>query len=389
MDVKERFDHRIKICHDAIYMNGAPERVPHLSSFMTWKIVDAGYKFSEAMYDWDLMEKITMDFERRYQFDCIREHGNRNPIKIVEGFGKSKYIIDDEHSFISAVDFVLMEPGEYDEYLSDKRKYIYTKLLQRRFGKELAAATPEVMYKVIHELKAFQDYNGRIYRRMAEELGVPNMYGPAVGGCALESVMNTWRGFKGMAMDLRRCPEKLDEVCRNQLETMTLPMYEMIRKGPDGPTPGVSFDTTGGSLSHTMVNRKQYERYFWPSIKPALDLLVEKKKTSYWFTQGDYRPFLDFFQDLPKGHLCIHVELGDIFEMRKLYPNIAFAGGIPMTMLGGGTPEECVDMTKRLIAEVGGDGGLILSQDKMCSYPKDCTRENLLAISEFVQHGEY
>ncbi|MBQ9912068.1 MAG: hypothetical protein IJM49_03470 [Firmicutes bacterium] len=389
MNVQEKIDHRIKICHDAIYMKGAPSRVPHLSSFMTWKIVDAGYRFSEALHDWDLMEKITVAFEDRYGFDCIREMGNRNPIKVVEGFGESKYIIDDENSFISAKDFVLMEPGEYDEVLHNKREYVYSKLLQRRFGKELAAATPEVMNKVVHEFKAYLDYNARINKRMLEEFGVPNMYGPGIGGSAMESVLNTWRGFKGTAIDLRRCPDKLDEVCQQQLENMTLPMYEMIRKGPDGPTPGCSFDTTGGGLAHTLLNRKQYERYYWPSIKPGLELLVEKNKTSYWFCQGDYRPFMDFFQDLPKGHLCIHVELGDIFEMRKQNPNIAFAGGIPMTMLGGGTPQECVDLTKKLIEEVGRDGGLVLSQDKMCSYPKDCTRENLSAICDFVQNGDY
>ena len=53
-------------------------------------------------------------------------------------------------------------------------------------------------------------------------------------------------------------------------------------------------------------------------------------------------------------------------------------------LLGNGTPQECVDSAKKLIDEIGRDGGFILSQNKMLSYKEDCRRENLKAVSDFV-----
>ena len=43
-------------------------------------------------------------------------------------------------------------------------------------------------------------------------------------------------------------------------------------------------------------------------------------------------------------------------------------------------------MAKRVIDETGGkEGGLILSENKMCSYPGDTKRENVLAVLEFLE----
>lgn len=63
---------------------------------------------------------------------------------------------------------------------------------------------------------------------------------------------------------------------------------------------------------------------------------------------------------------------------------MALFGGMPCTLLGKGTQEECVDYAKRLIDELGRDGGFILSQDKMVSFASDCKPENLKAVSQLV-----
>ena len=78
------------------------------------------------------------------------------------------------------------------------------------------------------------------------------------------------------------------------------------------------------------------------------------------------------------------VEEDDIFEIRRKYPNICLIGGIDVNLLGSGTPEECVASVKKVIDEIGRDGGLILSPNKMISYANDCCAENLKAICDFV-----
>lgn len=83
----------------------------------------------------------------------------------------------------------------------------------------------------------------------------------------------------------------------------------------------------------------------------------------------------------------IHLEQDDIFEFRKKLPNIGVAGGMPTTKLGGVSSEECVSYAKELIDTLG--DGYVFCQNKMVSYRNDCTRENLLAVNEFVRNYKY
>ena len=49
MTNQEQKQYRTKLIRDASMMQKKPDRVPHVSFFVTWKILDAGYKLSEAM----------------------------------------------------------------------------------------------------------------------------------------------------------------------------------------------------------------------------------------------------------------------------------------------------------------------------------------------------
>ena len=71
--------------------------------------------------------------------------------------------------------------------------------------------------------------------------------------------------------------------------------------------------------------------------------------------------------------------------MRKRLPNIAICGGMPSAMLGNGTKEECVEYGKKLIDGLAGEGGFLMSQDKMMSYRNDAKPENIMAIQELCR----
>jgi len=93
--------------------------------------------------------------------------------------------------------------------------------------------------------------------------------------------------------------------------------------------------------------------------------------------------FKEFFQDIPKGTVVMHLEDDNIREVRRELPNLALAGGMPLEHLGYGTPEQCVDDAKRLIDDLG--EGYILSMTKNAAYKDDMKRENLLAVMEFCR----
>ena len=50
--------YRAKLFRDASSLERKPDRIPHMSFFVTWKILDAGYRLSEAMNDYEIMEKV-------------------------------------------------------------------------------------------------------------------------------------------------------------------------------------------------------------------------------------------------------------------------------------------------------------------------------------------
>lgn len=69
----------------------------------------------------------------------------------------------------------------------------------------------------------------------------------------------------------------------------------------------------------------------------------------------------------------------DMIAAKELLQGHAmFWGDIPPSLQTLGTPEEVADYCKRLIDEVGYEGGFILGTG--CDTPPDCKPENLRAI---------
>ena len=54
MTPQELKQHRIQLFRDCAAWR-KPERVPFLANIVTWKIIDSGYKFSEALHDLSLI----------------------------------------------------------------------------------------------------------------------------------------------------------------------------------------------------------------------------------------------------------------------------------------------------------------------------------------------
>ena len=96
MTPKELEQYRLKLIRDASSMERKPDRVPHVSFFVTWKILDSGYKLSEAMNNYDIMGKVVREHQEKYGFDAIFEYGGRNAIRIPAALGGTSYVINDE-----------------------------------------------------------------------------------------------------------------------------------------------------------------------------------------------------------------------------------------------------------------------------------------------------
>lgn len=379
--------YRTKLIRDASMMQVKPERIPHVSFFVTWKILDSGYKLSEAMNDYDIMYKVVTEHQEKYGFDAVFEYGVRNAIRIPGALGGTTYSINDEAGTVSYKDKAICEANELDEFIADPYKFFWEKGMAKKYACWAdGTVTVADMQRVVDEQTAFMQYYMKVTKAMTEEYAMPSFTAPA-GFCypGIDFLFNSVRGIRGLSIDMRKAPDKVDAAIKSLNKYFFDPGLQALKNLPDGPNMDYCFDFDITLLCHTILNQKQFERYLWPDLKAMLDTLAEKGKTVRLFMEGSSRRFWDYFKDYPKGIITIHPEQDDVFEIRKELPNCAIMGGMPVSLLGNGSKKEVLDHTKRLCDELGKDGGFILCQDKMVSFRNDANPENVKAVCDFIR----
>jgi len=373
---QEMLQERMKLFNDAMNFR-KPKRTPMIANTFTWKIFDSdlNVKLSEATSDWDIMEKVMCEHHERYQFDAYLDYGTRNVNKLNNILGGLQHQINDETGAINAVDHVLMEGDEYDEYLANPTMFLWTKVAPRKFGE----LTIGQIQEAIIELGKFRAYDAKIKGIFQNKYGIPEVY---KNYCQLpiETLFTGYRGIKEFSIDMRKRPNKIKDF----VQASEPGFLAYVDKLLELPNTHYVCDLYSAFLAHSIMSVKQFEEFYWPTYKKVIDRLTAQGKTTYLFCEAEFLRIADFFQDVPKGTIILHVENDNIFEVRKKVPNICLAGGMPVDLLGKSTPQKCIDYAKMLIDEMG--EGFVFSQNKMMSYKNDATRENMLAVNEFVRN---
>jgi len=380
----ELLAYRKRIIDDAIRLK-KPDRTPHFGNFWTWIYIDSGYKLSEALHDWNKIEDTAVNFAKKYPFDLIVNDGVRNPRLVIAPIGEPAYEIDDEAETMNIRDTSYMDPEHYDLLIEDYARLLWEVAVPRRAKGFKSDMTMEQLHEAFRQYGLMQQTAQNIVRRLAEECGVVQglMSGTTLL-IGLEVLFNFLRGMQGVAFDLRRCPGKVKAACDALERLMLEPGLAAIKSKTLQLGPSAAIHACSALLGHTIVNYKQFEKYYWPPLKKIIDAVAEADMTLYVFSEGSTKRFWEYFKEIPAGHVAFHVEQDDVFEFKKTLPNCCAVGGMPASLLGGGTKEQCVSYAKHLIDELGGEG-FILSQDKMISFRNDANPENLKAVCEFVQ----
>lgn len=386
MDQKKALDERIKLFDDAVRMEQKPKRVPFVTNDAFWRYYDLGYTLSDALMDKQKIEDANIEFQKRYQFDAMLDIGDRNPLIMTRSLGNFEYQINDENNTLMLAEQNHFHEDDYDSFIKNPLKTLWENVIPRKYTYFKNGMSLQTLQNTLGEFLAYDQSIQRTNQRLASECGVPQLFDPVNGARiypAFEALYNFLRGMKGLSRDLRKIPKKVlafNEVYHN---TFVKGLVDGI-KHTDSPSSAFTVFTI--MLSENMINPKQFEKFFWPQFKELADKVVETNGTMFVLSEGSSKHVSEYLQELPKGHFCFYVEMDDIFETRKQLPNLCLWGGLPVSLISRGTKQECIDYTKRVIDEVGRDGGLILCTDKFTSHPSDCNRENLLAISEFIHN---
>jgi uroporphyrinogen-III decarboxylase len=74
----------------------------------------------------------------------------------------------------------------------------------------------------------------------------------------------------------------------------------------------------------------------------------------------------------------------------KLKDVMCLTGLYPITLVGSGTKQQCIDKAKEVLDTLAPNGGYIFSFDKHPLSVKDVNIENLRAVMEYVRiNGKY
>jgi hypothetical protein len=167
MDAKAALKERTELFSNVFHFK-KNKRVPLGANFFTWKVLDAGYKLSEALYDYNIMEKVHDEFHQRYQFDAYSDLGTRNPMRIAKALGAGFHKIDLTDEALVVDDHHVMEREDYLDLTKDSPGFYWTKAFQR-FCKP--GITMGEIENAVKEYCAYIEYLGKISNKFTNQYG--------------------------------------------------------------------------------------------------------------------------------------------------------------------------------------------------------------------------
>jgi hypothetical protein len=332
--------------------------------------------------------------------------------------GKALEMIDPKvmmwpgHGAIGTHQFVELEnmqPAEYPELLHNPGEFILRSYIPRVAGAaagleklpDLANAgrgyhsavilantlvSPEVsgaierLQKAGKEFKKWAPKMARFQKEL-EELGFPP-YMDGMAAAPFDTISDHLRGMKGTMMDMYRQADRLleavDSINRRQASAMAQAVPGRLNR--------VGMMLHRGSEGFMSI--KQFEKFYWPTLKSTIISLVEKGQTPLVFFEGDYTSRLEYLLELPKGKVFAHFDTTDIAMAKDvLKGHICISGNFPCSVLQTGTPAEVVEMTKKMIDIGGKGGGFIMSTRAPVDMAKpECVKA---LIDTTVEYGVY
>ncbi len=269
------------------------------------------------------------------------------------------------------VEKTVMEPEEYRliedrgplRWILDKMKLSTPEMGNPAgFLKVMAGAGRDIM-KVRRSVKRWQ-------RR-----GVESMVAFNIVFTPMEYISLFMRSFNDFILDLFRRPEEVKAASRALMKTMQMQGAMMVRIS------GLKRVFMGGTrTSASFLSPKQFEEFALPEWQEMCEFWVRRGVTPLLHFDSDWTTFFPYLRNLPRGKCVLNLDgSSDIFKAKEvLGDHMCIMGDVPAALLKLGEPEEVEEYCRRLIQELGADGGFILSSG--CTIPADAKPENVKAM---------
>jgi hypothetical protein len=355
-----------------VYQVKEPDRVPvtlppgHFAAYID------GADFHTVMYDYDRLIRAWERYLDEFEMDTLPSPGMVMPGKVLDmldyrqmtwpGHGlplnaPEIQFVEAEYAGPEMYDALLRDPSDFWlRYYMPKIAGIYEPFAQlpplTSVGiTPTSTLGPLLRPEVQSSLQTFLDI-AREYSRYIEIVAEFNRRGiaagypmPRGGGCLapFDTIGDLFRGSKGVMLDMYQRPDKLLEAM-DKLADITTVMFT-LHKGDD-----------------TFMSLKQFESFYWPSLKKVIDALIAEGIIPILFAEGSYNTRLETVNEFARGQVAWRFDQTDMANAKKILgSNCCIAGNVPSSLLYLGTPEAVKDYCRNLIEVCGPGGGYILA----------------------------
>ena len=403
---EELYQKREKRINDAMELR-EPDLIPVVCLSGWFPARYSGFTFKEVMYDMDkassAWEKYMMDFQPElasspFQFQAVGEVLDALDCKqaVWAGHGLGN------NSAPQYVEGEYMTADEYDEMIYDPTDFIMRKYWPRIFGilkpfdslppfrnimnyvagVNFAAFGSQEMITALESLadaakKARRVIEGSMaWSKRCRELGFP----PMAGGrsqAPYDTLSDFFRGMRGAMLDMYRQPDKM-------IELMDKLMPMMLKNGlaaKDRGCPRVRFAVHRGIDG--FMSPEQFEKFYWRYLKELILGLIDGGCNPVIFWEGDVGSRLELIGDIPRGKAIYEFEKTDLFKAKEIIGDtVCIKGGMPLSILMTGTPDDVREHGKKMIDVVGKGGGFIMASSTTLD---DAKVENVKAMFDFTR----
>jgi hypothetical protein len=360
-----------------------PDQVPLFLPFGLFSVNYAGLNLQDSFENpekwFAAMEKAHIDFEPDMGFANVMITA---PLKTLDirvfkwpGYGVSP---NSTHQF---VEDEYMKAEEYEALLNDPTDFALRTFLPRTHGAmqglnslpplmslffayinlaSIFSAKPII--ESLEALVAAAKQHAQIlsllktsYQRLIE-LGFPEFQaGHATS--PFDVISDFLRGMRGSTLDMFRCPDKL-LAAQQKLLPIILDTAINVPRKPDQTFVGIPLHRG----SDEFMSHEQFEKFYWPGLKTLILSVIDAGLTPMIIWEGFWDSRLEYLKELPKGKIFGWFDRTDLFKAKEILGDtMCIAGGMPVSLLQSGTPDQIKDLTRRLIEVVGQDGGYIMS----------------------------
>ncbi len=219
--------------------------------------------------------------------------------------------------------------------------------------------------------------------RRGSQLGVPAPRG-AFAKAPFDTIGDTLRGTKGVFFDMYRCPDKLHKAM-DVMADLTIESVVSTLNASKGLI--ATFPLHKGADG--WMSEKQFDTFYWPSLKKVIDALVKEGILVSLFAEGSYDTRIEKCNVFPKGSVVWLFDKSDMANAKKvLGSKCCISGNVPASLLHAGTPKEVKEYCRKLIETCGKGGGYILAAGNASA--ERANLDNLRAMQEAaLEYGVY